>query len=242
MTNLGLAAVTGASGGLGRAIARRLGDEGWALLLVDRDERVDDVATELSGHGHRVHTLCVDLTAPGAEQAVATAAAQSGLPLTVLVNNAGITRDGRASEITPDDFTIVVEVNLVAALRLAHRLRPLLAPGAAVVNLSSRAALGNFGQTNYVAAKAGLIGATRALALQWAPDIRVNAVAPGLIDTPMTQAMPGEVRDKLVARIPLARIGQPEDVAGVVAFLAGDDARYVTGQVMMCCGGRSIAR
>jgi NAD(P)-dependent dehydrogenase (short-subunit alcohol dehydrogenase family) len=177
----------------------------------------------------------------GAPSAIGRAVQATGLPLRLLVNNAGITRDGRVERLADEDFAAVVGVNLVAALRLAIALRPLLAPGASVVNLSSRAALGNFGQCNYVAAKAGLIGATRSLALQWAPDVRVNAVAPGLIDTPMTQAMPGDVRDKLVARIPLARIGTPDDVARVVAFLGGDDARYVTGQVLLCCGGRSVA-
>jgi NAD(P)-dependent dehydrogenase (short-subunit alcohol dehydrogenase family) len=116
-----------------------------------------------------------------------------------------------------------------------------MAAGASVVNLSSRAGLGNFGQANYVTSKAGLVGVTRALAQEWAPDVRVNAVAPGLIDTPMTRAMPDAVRDKLVARIPLGRIGTPEDVAGVVAFLAGRDAQYVTGQLLLCCGGRSVA-
>jgi NAD(P)-dependent dehydrogenase (short-subunit alcohol dehydrogenase family) len=186
-------------------------------------------------------SLRIDLGDPTAPKEIARAIDATELPLRVLVNNAGITRDGRAEQLSEEDFASVVRVNLVASLRLAIALRPLLVPGAAVINLSSRAALGNFGQANYVAAKAGLIGVTRALALEWAPEVRVNAVAPGLIDTPMTRAMPDAVRDKLVARIPLGRIGSPEDVAGVVAFLAGDDARYVTGQVLMCCGGRSIA-
>jgi 3-oxoacyl-[acyl-carrier protein] reductase len=159
----------------------------------------------------------------------------------VLVNNAGITRDGRAQKLSDEDFGEVVAVNLVAATRLAMELRPLFGADAAVVNLSSRAGLGNFGQANYVAAKAGLMGVTRALALQWAPDVRVNAVAPGLIDTPMTQAMPAAVRDRLVSRIPLGRIGTPEDVADAVAFLTGTGSRYVTGQVLLCCGGRSLA-
>ena len=107
--------------------------------------------------------------------------------------------------------------------------------------MSSRAALGNFGQTNYVASKSGLIGFTRALALDWAPAVRVNAVAPGLIDSAMSRAMPSDVLGGLVAKIPAGRIGEPVDVARAVAFLVSDDASYITGQVLTVCGGRSIA-
>jgi 3-oxoacyl-[acyl-carrier protein] reductase len=237
----GLAVVTGGAGGLGRAIARRLGEAGTTVLLVDNDDRVQAARAELADDGIAALALRADLRDARTPRAVAQAVEATGLALRLLVNNAGITRDGRAERLAEEDFAAVVGVNLVAALRLAIELRPLLTPGASVVNLSSRAALGNFGQANYVAAKAGLIGATRSLALRWAPDVRVNAVAPGLIDTPMTQAMPDAVRDKLVARIPLGRIGTPDDVAGVIAFLAGEDARYVTGQVLLCCGGRSVA-
>jgi NAD(P)-dependent dehydrogenase (short-subunit alcohol dehydrogenase family) len=237
----GLAVVTGGAGGLGHAIARRVGAGGMTVLLVDRDDRVEDARVALAEDGIAALALQADLRDGGAPRAITHAVEATGLPLRLLVNNAGITRDGRVAQLADEDFAGVIAVNLVAALRLTVELRPLLVPGASVVNLSSRAALGNFGQCNYVAAKAGLIGATRALALRWAPVVRVNAVAPGLIDTPMTQAMPDAVREKLVARIPLGRIGTPDDVAGVVAFLAGDDARYVTGQVLLCCGGRSVA-
>jgi 3-oxoacyl-[acyl-carrier protein] reductase len=225
------AIVTGAGRGIGRAIAERLlADQ--RVLLVDLDPGVAAVAGELGAEA-----VVADVTDPAGRAAILEAVDEVDL----LVNNAGITRDGRVAQLADEDFAGVIAVNLVAALRLTVELHPLLVPGASVVNLSSRAALGNFGQCNYVAAKAGLIGATRALALRWAPVVRVNAVAPGLIDTPMTQAMPDAVREKLVARIPLGRIGTPDDVAGVVAFLAGDDARYVTGQVLLCCGGRSVA-
>jgi NAD(P)-dependent dehydrogenase (short-subunit alcohol dehydrogenase family) len=107
--------------------------------------------------------------------------------------------------------------------------------------MSSRASLGNFGQANYVTSKSGLVGMTRALALRWAPRVRVNAVAPSLVDTPMTQAMPPEVLEKLIARIPAGRIGSPDDVAALVSFLASPEAAYVTGQVVLACGGRSLA-
>ena len=116
-----------------------------------------------------------------------------------------------------------------------------LADGGSVVNIASRAALGNFGQANYVTAKSGLIGATRALAMRWAPRVRVNAVAPGLVDTPMTRAIPPAVYEKLVARVPAGRAGAPEEIAEAVAFLASPRSSYVTGQVLLACGGRSVA-
>jgi len=236
-----LAVVTGAAGGLGRALAQRLAADGMSLLLADRDEGVVAVAEELRRDGASATSLTADLASPGAPAEVAATVRASGNSLALLVNNAGITRDSRATKMSDEAFSTVVEVDLVAPLRLAEALRELFADGAAVVNISSRAAFGNFGQANYAAAKSGLLGATRALALQWAPHVRVNAVAPGLIDTPMTRAMPDHVRERLVEKIPLARIGTPADVADVVAFLGGPASRYVTGQVLVCCGGRSIA-
>lgn len=236
-----LAIVTGAAGGLGRAISRRLAADGHDLLLVDRDERVRQTATELENLGFRATAAQADIVSAGAGQSIAEAVEKLGASLSVLVNNAGITRDARMQKLTPQDFAAVIDVNLVAGIRLVTALRPMFASGAAVVNLASRSGFGSFGQANYAASKAGLIGATRAMALSWAPDLRVNAVAPGLIDTPMTRAMPDEVRERMVSHIPMQRIGKPEDVAGVVSFLAGPDAGYVTGQVLVCCGGRSIA-
>jgi NAD(P)-dependent dehydrogenase (short-subunit alcohol dehydrogenase family) len=138
-------------------------------------------------------------------------------------------------------FAAVIEINLVAAMRLTLALEPRYRDGAAVINMSSRASLGNFGQANYSASKSGLVGFGRALAQHWAPRVRVNAVAPSLVDTPMTQAMPPEVLEKMVARIPAGRIGSPDDVAGIVAFLASSEAAYITGQVLLACGGRSVA-
>ena len=159
----------------------------------------------------------------------------------MLVNNAGITRDARATKMEESAFAAVIEINLVAAMRLTLALEPRYRDGAAVINMSSRASLGNFGQANYSASKSGLVGFGRALAQRWAPRVRVNALAPSLVDTPMTQAMPPEVLEKMVARIPAGRIGSPDDVAGIVAFLASSEASYVTGQVLFACGGRSVA-
>jgi NAD(P)-dependent dehydrogenase (short-subunit alcohol dehydrogenase family) len=223
------AIVTGAAGGLGGRIGERLAAAGHELVLVDLDPAVEEVAAAQGARG-----VVADLTRPEGVEAVVEAA---GTEVGVLVNNAGITRDARATKMTEADFAAVIEINLTAAIRLTLALEERFVEGASVVNLSSRASLGNFGQANYSASKAGLVGFGRALAQRWAPRVRVNAVAPSLVDTPMTQAMPPEVLAKLVAKIPAG----PDDVAGIVAFLASPDAAYISGQVIYACGGRSVA-
>jgi 3-oxoacyl-[acyl-carrier protein] reductase len=233
MSGAGTAIVTGAAGGLGGRIGERLAAAGHELLLVDLDPAVEGIAAAAGARA-----VVADLTEPEGVEAVLAAA---GDDVAVLVNNAGITRDARATKMSEADFAAVIEINLVAAMRLTLALEPRYRDGAAVVNMSSRASLGNFGQANYSASKSGLVGFGRALAQRWAPRVRVNAVAPSLVDTPMTQAMPPEVLAKMVARIPAGRIGTPDDVAGIVAFLASSEAAYVTGQVLLACGGRSVA-
>ena len=237
----GLAVVTGAAGGLGVPISRRLAANGYELLLVDVHSAVEDVATAMMASGGRALSCIADLTQESGVATVADAVRRSGTPLTLLVNNAGVTRDARLSKMTVEDFDWVIDVNLIGAMRLTLGLKDLLAPGSSVVSMSSRAALGNFGQANYVTSKSALVGFTRALAQQWAPDVRANAIAPGLVDTPMTRAMPGEVLNGLVEKIPAARIGSADDIAAAVAFLASDEAAYITGQVLTVCGGRSLA-
>jgi NAD(P)-dependent dehydrogenase (short-subunit alcohol dehydrogenase family) len=159
----------------------------------------------------------------------------------VLVNNAGVTRDSRLVNLSDGDFGAVLAVNLGAAYRLTLALVPMMSR-ASIINVSSRAYLGNFGQFNYSMSKGGLVGLTRALALALAPAIRVNAIAPGLIATEMAMGIPDEVRTRMVAAIPADRMGEPEEVAELVAFLASDASSYVTGEVIVIGGGRSLSR
>ncbi|WP_208322589.1 SDR family oxidoreductase [Salinibacterium sp. ZJ454] len=233
------AIITGGARGLGLAVATALQAEGYGLLLVDRDASVEATAEKLAADG-AVAACVADITDPRQVQTVRAAAKALG-GVDALVNNAGITRDARLARMTPEQFSAVITVNLVGPMLLTSALTKELHGGASIVNMSSRAALGNFGQANYSASKSGLVGYTRGLAIAWSPRVRVNAVAPGLIDSAMTRAMPAEVLDGLVAKVPLARIGTPEDVARAVAFLCSPSAAFITGQVLTVCGGRSIA-
>lgn len=241
MTGAGLAVITGAAGGLGTAIARRLASADHELVLVDVNPVVDDTAAELARAGATVQQCRADVSeAVGLDNVLECVRAASS-PLRVLVNNAGINRDARVEKMTARNFAEVISVNLLAPMMLTAALEPDLDEGSSVINMSSRASLGNFGQVNYVASKAGLVGFTRALAQRLAPRVRVNAVAPGLIATPMTDGMPEHVLSKLVARVPAGRLGTPDDVAALVAYLASPGAAYITGQVILDCGGRSVA-
>ncbi|MCW2795704.1 SDR family oxidoreductase [Nocardioides sp.] len=236
-----VALITGGARGLGLSIAQVLAERGYTLLLVDRDEAVYATATGLGGDSGGVTGCVADLTVSDDVERLVEFVRGSFDGLDVLVNNAGITRDARLGKMEPEVFSSVIDVNLLAPLRLTFALDSSFRDGSSIVNMTSRAALGNFGQTNYVASKSGLIGFTRGLALQWSPRTRVNAVAPGLVDSAMSRAMPEDVLGGLVAKIPAGRIGEPEDVARAVAFLAGDESSYITGQVLTVCGGRSIS-
>lgn len=234
----GVAVVTGAARGIGRSIAERLGNDGNLMILVDLSPSLADTALALEMSGATVVAVEADLTSDeGIGSVVAEVEAAGGLD--ILVNNAGITRDARLVNMTDEDFTAVLDVNLGAPYRLTRALQPHLNEEAAVVNIASRAYLGNFGQFNYSMSKGALVGMTRALALELAPGARVNAVAPGLIGTEMAMGIPADVRAKMVAAIPLGRMGEPSEVADVVSFLA--QAGYVTGEVIVVGGGRSLS-
>lgn len=237
---MSLAVVSGAARGIGRAIAKRLGADGATVLLVDLAEGVSATAGELRSGGVDAHPVRADLADPRGIRSVVDAVRDREEPLGVLVNNAGITKDALLVKMSEEEFLDVLDVNLGAAYELTQALVPLFADAGSVVNMSSRAHLGNVGQFNYAASKGGLVGLTRALALELAPRVRVNAVAPSLTATEMTLAMPEHIRDRMVASIPAGRMGEPAEIADVVAFLAGDASSYVTGQVVVACGGRSL--
>jgi 3-oxoacyl-[acyl-carrier protein] reductase len=231
------AVVTGAAGGIGTAISHRLAEDGRRLILVDMVPALAKVAADLET-STMVRAVQADLTTEGVIRAVHAEVLKLG-SLELVVNNAGITRDARLTNLSEENFDLVMDVNLGAPLRLVETLHPLMEAGA-IVNISSRSYLGNFGQYNYSMSKGGLVGLTRAYSLRLAPRIRVNAIAPGLIGTEMTKAIPAEVREKMVAAIPMQRMGTPEEVAALVSYLAS--ATYITGEVITIGGGRSLSR
>lgn len=229
----GTVVVTGAARGIGRVIAETLREVGpFTVVGVD-------VAPELA-LSEGILPVQVDLTSADGPATVRTAVERAGLPLLGVVNNAGITRDARLINMTDADFSSVLDVNLGAAFRLAETLSPLIAQGGAIVNIASRAYLGNFGQYNYSMSKGGLVGMTRALAIDLAPDVRVNAIAPGLIASEMSMAIPDEIRERMIDAIPLGRMGQPQEIANAVWYLLSPQSSYITGHVLVVGGGRSL--
>ncbi|MGH8957205.1 MAG: SDR family NAD(P)-dependent oxidoreductase [Acidimicrobiia bacterium] len=231
------AVVTGAAGGIGIAISRRLAGEGWRLILVDIAPALAGVVADLET-STMVRGVQANLTTDEGIEQVRSEVIELG-SLELVVNNAGITRDARLVNLSDENFDLVLDVNLGGPLRLIEALHPAMESGA-IVNVSSRAYLGNFGQFNYSMSKGGLVGLTRSYALRLAPRIRVNAIAPGLIGTEMTMAIPAEVREKMVAAIPMQRMGRPDEVASLVSYLAA--ATYITGEVITIGGGRSLSR
>lgn len=239
------ALVTGAARGIGSAVALRLASEGARVRAVDRDAETleKSVATiRAATPAGEVIPEVVDITDPEQVDAlVARANAES--PVSVLVNNAGVIRDGWAHRLSDDDWNAVLAVNLTGAFHCCRAVIPSMkeADYGRIVNVASRAWLGNPGQVNYVASKAGLVGLTRGLALELVRfGITVNAVAPGLIDTPMVQGLDPAVRERLTKAQPGGRMGTPEEVAATIAFLASDEAGFITGQVLHVCGGKSV--
>jgi 3-oxoacyl-[acyl-carrier protein] reductase len=227
--------VTGAARGIGRAIAARLAaNPSFTVVGVD-------LSPELGLTDHDIVPVQVDLTSDDGVAAVRTAVEEVGAPLLGLVNNAGITRDARLVNMTDEDFTAVLDVNLGVAFRLSTALADLLTEGSSIVNIASRAYLGNFGQFNYSMSKGGVVGLTRALALSLAPHVRVNAIAPGLIGTEMAMAIPEKVLADMVSTIPLERMGAPDEIANVVWFLLTPLSSYITGEVVVVGGGRSLS-
>lgn len=233
-----LALITGASGGIGGAIARTLHAQGAHVVLSGtRAEALQDLATEL---GKGAHVCTADLSDPAAADALVAATEAIG-PLDILVNNAGLTRDGLALRMKNADWDQVLNVDLSAPFRLARAaLRGMIRRRAGrIIGIGSIVgSTGSAGQANYAAAKAGLVGMTKALAAEvGSRGITVNVVAPGYIQTPMTEALSAELTARMVGAIPLGRMGQPADVAAAVLFLASSEAGWITGSTLHVNGG-----
>jgi 3-oxoacyl-[acyl-carrier protein] reductase len=235
------ALITGASGGIGAGIARALYAQGAIVALSGtRVEALQTLAGEL---GERAHVCPADLKDPAAPDALVAAAEAAG-PLHILINNAGFTRDMLALRMKDEDWQAVLDVDLTAPFRLARAaLRGMLRRRAGrIIGISSIVgATGNPGQANYAAAKAGLVGMTKALAQEvGSRGVTVNVVAPGFVETPMTDALPEAQRQKLAEQIPLGRLGQPADIAAAVVYLASDEAGWVTGATLHVNGGMAM--
>jgi len=237
-----IAFVTGASRGIGRAIALRLCRSGFSIVVASPEVANNEkVASEIREAGGTAMTLDFDVTSlDSIKQGVAAAVKEFG-KIEVLVNNAGITRDGLAMRMKPDDWRLVLEINLNGAFFTTQQILPgmLRERWGRIINIASVVGqMGNAGQANYVTSKAGIIGLTKALAQEvGSRNITVNAVAPGFIETDMTAKLPQEVKERMLATVALRRPGQPEDVANAVNFLASDDAAYITGHVVNVNGG-----
>ncbi|KHF26133.1 3-oxoacyl-ACP reductase FabG [Solemya velum gill symbiont] len=246
MSEQKIALVTGASRGIGRAIAEELGRAGLTVIgTATTDKGAEAISAYLSEQGIEGRGLCLNVTdQESVDSVIKTINADFGVP-TVLVNNAGITRDNLLMRMKEDEWQSIMDTNLTSVFRVSKAcLRGMMkAKTGRIINIASVVgASGNPGQTNYSAAKAGIFGFSKSLAREvGSRGITVNAVAPGFIDTDMTRELPEEQRNALLASIPLARLGEPQEIASVVAFLASDGAAYVTGETLHVNGGMYMA-
>ena len=240
------ALVTGASRGIGRQIALTLAKYGADVIINYNGyaRKAEEVAEEIRAMGRRAETVQCSVADFEACKEMAEFALMAFGHIDILVNNAGITRDNLLMRISESDFDAVIDTNLKGTFNTIHHFYKtfLKQRSGRIINLSSvTGILGNAGQANYAASKAGVIGLTKSVARELAGrNITVNAVAPGFIDTEMTQAMTETAKEAVLSQIPMKRVGQTEDIAETVAFLASDRARYITGQVISVDGGMSM--
>jgi 3-oxoacyl-[acyl-carrier protein] reductase len=237
--------VTGGARGIGKAVTERFHKYGASVAILGRNaEAAKGLASELSSRGAKCIGYGCDVADGPQIDATVDAIVKDFGKIDVLVNNAGVTQDGLLVRMSDEAWANVINTNLTGAFKMLRAAaRPMLkARSGAIVNISSVVALiGNAGQANYCAAKAGLLGLTKSSAREFASrSVRVNAIAPGLVETDMTAKLNDEQKKALLTTVPLGRIGNSEDIAGTVCFLASSDAAYITGQVLSVCGGMSM--
>ena len=238
-----VALVTGAGQGIGAAIIHRLASEGCKLVLVDiNGEHLNTLTQKLEAQDIQHMSFVLDVTDKNAVEKSIDLVIEEWGTIDILVNNAGIIRDGFISKISEQDWDAVLDVNLKAAFLCCQAVFPIMRgqQSGKIINIVSRAWLGNIGQVNYSASKGGLVSLTRTLALEFARyQINVNAVSPGLIDTPMTQGMPKKSRERLLRMQPTGKMGGVDDIAAAVRFLVSDESKFITGQILHVDGGKS---
>jgi len=236
-----IAIVTGAAKGIGKAISKRMVAEGYQTILVDIDtENGKELSEEL---GESATYISCDISNKAAVENLFDSVVKQFGGVDVIVNNAGIIKDNVIWKMSEDDFDKVLDINLKGTWLMCKVAGTLMREQkrGRIINISSRAWLGNRGQSNYAASKAGVVGLTRVLALELVKyGVLVNAIAPGLIDTPLTQKLPQDVQEKLIQAQPTKSMGKPEDIANAVAFLSDEKTQFITGQTLYVDGGKSI--
>jgi 3-oxoacyl-[acyl-carrier protein] reductase len=237
--------ITGSARGLGKSMALNLAKAGCNIIINDIDpmkEEAEKTVEEIKAFGVKSEFISADVSNFESCKKLAESIKEKFGKLDVLINNAGITKDRTLKKMTPEEWGPVIKVNLDSLYNVTHNVLEIIPEGGRVINISSIVGLnGNFGQTNYAATKGGVIGFTKSLSKELGKKkITVNAVAPGFIKSAMTDKIPLEMLSGLLQIIPLREIGQPEDVANAVKFLASDDAKYVTGTVLRVDGGLNL--
>jgi 3-oxoacyl-[acyl-carrier protein] reductase len=233
--------LTGAAQGIGASIAKVFSEAGASLALIDKQEELlKNFAEELKKTNENVSYFSFDITDKQAVKDSITKIKEQYGRIDVLVNNAGVTRDSMSYKMTEENWDLVMDINLKAPFLLIQEVFPIMKEqkDGAILNASSVSSEGNVGQANYSASKAGLIGMTKTLALEFAKyNVRVNCIAPGFTETEMVKTIPDEVKSKIVERVPMKRLAQPEEIADAYLFLASDNAKFITGQTLFVDGG-----